>query len=89
MTLSNQTVQMYRDDFGSIYDFLNRSFLTGILREHGYYSESNIRLPRYFVGFFYMSNAWEYTLAITTINFVSFIVCCYWIYLCDIYLHNQ
>ena len=72
-TLSNQTIEIDPNDFNSIRNFFETNFLIGFLREHSYYSESNICLPGFFVGLYVFSNAFEYTLVIITINFVAFI----------------
>ena len=56
---------------------LTRAFLSGNFpkyspgEEFGYYSQTSVCLPRFYVA--YGGDAWEYSVAIITVNFVSFL----------------
>ena len=71
-TLSNQTIRIDPDDFSSIQNFFEANFPNGAVAKTGYYSASNTCLPNFFAGVNKYLSAWEYTMVITTINFVAF-----------------
>ena len=72
-TLSNQTIQIHPGDFSSIQNFFETNFPIGLMRTQTYYGRTSICLPVFFISHGTLSNAWEYTLVVITINFVAFI----------------
>ena len=69
--LRGQIDKINPQDFDSIRNCLRTSFLRGLLRELGCYFDSNACLPRWFADCYY--TAWEYTMAVVTINFCAFL----------------
>ena len=69
--LSN-TFKIEKSDWASVKAFLEVHFPKYSPRgEFGYYGETSVCMPRFYVR--YGGTAWEYTFAIITINFISFI----------------
>ena len=69
--LRGQIDEINLQDFDSIRNYLEASFPRGLLREFGYYADSSACLPRWFADRF--TTAWEYTMAVVTINFCAFL----------------
>ena len=80
--LSNKTIQFTGDKFQSVKTFVAKSFPNDAsVKLFGYYGETSVCMPRFYVA--YGESSWEYTLAIITLNFLSFVfiaVACFIIY---------
>ena len=70
--LSNTTITNHGNDLRSIKLFL-KSHLpnSGLVRNFGYYGETSVCMPRFYVGL--GDDSWEYTIAIIMLNFASFV----------------
>ena len=70
--LSNKTIQFIDDKFHSAEAFVARSFPNNAsVKLFGYYGETSVCMPRFYVA--YGESSWEFTLALITLNFLSFI----------------
>ena len=70
--LSNKTIQFTGNKFQSVEAFLAESFPNDAsVKVFGYYGETSVCMPRFYVA--YGESSWEFTLAMMTLNFVSFI----------------
>ena len=70
--LSNSTISDYGSDLNSILIFFKDNLLPGAsLKLYGYYSETSVCMPRFFMA--YGEPSWEYTFSIITLNFISFL----------------
>ena len=71
-TLSNTTITNVGNEFQSIKAFIDYNLSDVIsIKLFGYYGETSVCMPRFYVA--YGESSWEYTLAIITINFLSFL----------------
>ena len=70
--LSNKTIQFTGDRLQSVKTFLAGSFPNDAsVKVFGYYGETSVCMPRFYVA--YGESSWEFTLAMMTLNFLSFI----------------
>ena len=70
--LSNKTIALNGNEFGSALEFVQRGMLKNLsVALFGYYGQTSICMPRFYVA--YGDSAWEYTLFIITVNFLSFV----------------
>ena len=70
--LSNKNIHFTGDKFQSIEKFVAGSFPNDAsVKLFGYYGETSVCMPRFYVA--YGESSWEFTLAVMTINFVSFV----------------
>ena len=70
--LSNKTIQFTGNKFQSVETFLAKGFSNdAFVKLFGYYSETSVCMPRFYVA--YGESSWEFTLAIMTLNFLSFV----------------
>ena len=70
--LSNKTIQFTGDKFQSVETFVAGSFPNdAFVKLFGYYGETSVCMPRFYVA--YGESSWEFTLAIMTLNFLSFV----------------
>ena len=70
--INNQSIKNNRNDWEFTKSFLTSNYpkySPGV--EFGYYEQTSVCMPRFYV--YRGENAWEYSLAIITINFLSFI----------------
>ena len=70
--LSSTTIEFDGNKFHSVETFLasNNFPNNASIRLFGYYGETSVCMPRFYVG--YGENSWHFTLAMITINFLSF-----------------
>ena len=75
--LTNKTINDVGNEWISTKKFLEENFPNKTILEFGYYSETSVCMPRFFVAS--GETAWEYTFAIMTLNFLAFmtIAVCY------------
>ena len=70
--LSNKTIQFTGNIFQSVETFVAGSFPNDAsVKLFGYYGETSVCMPRFYVA--YGESSWEFTLAMMTLNFLSFI----------------
>ena len=70
--LNNKTIQFTGNKFQSVEAFLAGSFPNDAsVKVFGYYGETSVCMPRFYVA--YGESSWEFTLAMMTLNFLSFI----------------
>ena len=70
--LINATIKFTGNSFQSVEAFVqNGSPINESINLFGYYGQTSVCMPRFYVG--YGESSWEYTFAITTINFLSFL----------------
>ena len=70
--LSNKTIKFTGNKFQSLETFAASSFPNNASMDlFGYYGETSVCMPRFYVA--YGESSWEFTLAIITLNFLSFI----------------
>ena len=70
--LSNKTIQFTGNKLQSVETFLAGSFPNDAsVKLFGYYGETSVCMPRFYVA--YGESSWEFTLAMMTLNFLSFI----------------
>ena len=70
--LSNKTIKFTDNNFQSVQTFVAGSFPNdGSVKLFGYYGETSVCMPRFYVA--YGESSWEFTLAMITLNFLSFI----------------
>ena len=70
--LSHKTIQFTGNKFQSVETFLAGSFPNDAsVKLFGYYGETSVCMPRFYVA--YGESSWEFTLAMMTLNFLSFI----------------
>ena len=70
--LSNKTIQFNGNKFQSIKAFVAESLPhNASVKLFGYYGETSVCMPRFYVA--YGKSSWEFTLAIITLNFMSFV----------------
>ena len=70
--LSNKNIKFAGNKFQSIEAFVAGSFPhDASVKLFGYYGETSVCMPRFYVA--YGKSSWEFTLAIITLNFVSFV----------------
>ena len=70
--LSNKTINFVGNKFQSIQSFAAGSFPNNAsVKRFGYYGETSVCMPRFYVA--YGESSWEFTLAIITLNFLSFV----------------
>ena len=70
--LSNKTIKLVGSKFQSVETFVAESFPNNAsVKLFSYYSETSVCMPRFYVA--YGESSWEFTLAIITLNFVSFV----------------
>ena len=70
--LSNKTIQFTHNKFQSVETFVAGSFPNDAsVKLFGYYGETSVCMPRFYVA--YGESSWEFTLAIMTLNFLSFV----------------
>ena len=70
--LSNKTIRFAGNKFQSIESFLAGSFPNDAsVKLFGYYGETSVCMPRFYVA--YGESSWEFTLAMMTLNFLSFV----------------
>ena len=70
--LSHKTIQFTGNKFQSVETFVAGSFPNDAsVKVFGYYGETSVCMPRFYVA--YGESSWEFTLAIMTLNFLSFI----------------
>ena len=70
--LSNKTIQFTGNIFQSVETFLAGSFPNNAsVKLFGYYGETSVCMPRFYVA--YGKSSWAFTLAIMTLNFLSFV----------------
>ena len=70
--LSNTTLKDYENDLKSIEMFFKNNFQEGLpVRKFGYYSETSVCMPRFYVANGEVS--WEYSLSLITVNLLCFI----------------
>ena len=81
--MTNKTIYKVGNELETTRLFLEESFPDKTVRVFGYYSETSVCMPRFFVT--RGETAWEYTLIIMTINFLAFIS----IAVCSIYLYFE
>ena len=81
--LSNKTISRVGNQLYTTRSFLQENFPEKIVQVFGYYSETSICMPRFFVA--RGETAWEYTLMIMIINFLAFAT----IAVCYIYLYYK
>ena len=69
--LSNKTIQFTGNMFQSVETFVAVSFPNDAsVKLFGYYGETSVCMPRFYVA--YGESSWEFTLAMMTLNFLSF-----------------
>ena len=69
---SNKTIQFTGNKFQSVEAFVAESFPNDAsVKLFGYYGETSVCMPRFYVA--YGEGSWEFTLAMMTLNFVSFV----------------
>ena len=70
--LSNKTIKVTGNKIQSIEMFVAESFPNDAsVKLFGYYGETSVCMPRFYVA--YGESSWEFTLAMITLNFVSFV----------------
>ena len=70
--LSNTTIKFTDNKFQSVETFLSGSFPNDAsVNLFGYYSQTSVCMPRFYVA--YGESSWEFTLAMITLNFISFV----------------
>ena len=70
--LSNTTVKDYGNDVGSIKMFLQNNLPESLpVRMFGYYGETSVCMPRFYVKS--GDSSWEYTFSLITVNFLCFL----------------
>ena len=70
--LSNKTIEFNGNKFQSVNEFVENGLPQNIsVAMFGYYSQTSICMPRFYVA--YGESSWEYTIAIITVNFLSFV----------------
>ena len=70
--MSNTTIKLTGNKFQSIQKFLVKKFSNETsVKFFGYYGETSVCMPRFFVA--YGESSWEFTLAMITLNFLSFV----------------
>ena len=70
--LSNKTIQFTGDRLQSVKTFLAGSFPNDAsVKVFGYYGETSVCMPRFYAA--YGESSWEFTLAMMTLNFLSFV----------------
>ena len=70
--LSNKTIKFTGNKFQSVQAFVAGSFPNDAsVKLFGYYGETSVCMPRFYVA--YGESSWEFTLAIITLNFLSFV----------------
>ena len=69
--MTNQSMDNLNDPWQSTKSFFQTTYLEKPLLVIGYYGGTRVCLPNYFVNGF--GHAWQYTIAIISINFISFI----------------
>ena len=69
--MTNRTIIPERSTWESNKRFLKTNFPNTTLRELGYYSETSICMPRFYVK--RVDSSWVYTFTIMTLNFAAFI----------------
>ena len=78
--LNNTVIVFSGNEFQSIKAFIDNNLSDVIsIKLFGYYGETSVCMPRFYVA--YGESSWEYTLAIITLNFLSFlfIAVCYFV----------
>ena len=81
--LTKQTINKGSTELETTRSFLKKKFPEETMQVFGYYSETSVCMPRFFVA--RGETAWEYTLIIMTINFLAFMS----IAACYIYLYYE
>ena len=69
--MTNKTINMFGTEWKTTKPFLEESFPQTIIHEFEYYSDTSVCMPRFYVR--RGETAWEYTLAVMTLNFLAFI----------------
>ena len=69
--MTNKTINMLGTEWKTTKPFLEESFPLATIHEFGYYSDTSVCMPRFYVR--RGETAWEYTLAVVTLNFLAFI----------------
>ena len=70
--LSSKTIQFIDDKFQSVETFVAERFPNDAsVKLFGYYGETSVCMPRFYVA--YGESSWEFTLALITLNFISFV----------------
>ena len=70
--LSNKTIQFTGNKFQSVEMFVAQRFSNDAsVKLFGYYGETSVCMPRFYVA--YGKSSWEFTFAIITLNFLSFV----------------
>ena len=79
--LSNKTVEFNGNEFQSVKEFAENGLPQNIsVAIFGFYGQTSICMPQFYVA--YGESSWEYSIFITTVNFLSFVfiaVCYIWI----------
>ena len=70
--LTNKSINNAGNKWKTTKNFLEDNFPDTVIREFGYYGETSVCMPRFYVT--RSEPAWEYTLAVMTLNFVAIIV---------------
>jgi len=72
VALFNTTIPFNDNEFQSTTMFFEQSLPDGVAIEFfGYYGETSVCMPRFYVGF--GESSWEYTTFVLTLNFLSFL----------------
>ena len=70
--LSNKTIQFTGNKFQSVKTFVAGRFPNDAsVKVFGYYGETSVCMPRFYAA--YGESSWEFTLAMMTLNFLSFV----------------
>ena len=69
--LTNKTIHNVGNEWKTTKKFLEEKFPDTIIREFGYYGETSVCMPRFYVT--RGETAWEYTLSVMMLNFLAFI----------------
>ena len=70
--ISNTAIKFTGNKFQSVQTFLVRNFPNeASVKFFGYYGETSVCMPRFYVA--YGESSWEFTLAMITLNFLSFV----------------
>ena len=72
LRLGNATIKVTGDKFQSVETFVTKSFPNAAsVNFFGYYGETSVCMPRFYAT--YGESSWQFTLAVITINFLSFV----------------
>ena len=69
--MTNKTINIVGNEWKTTATFLEENFPNTNVHQFGYYSETSVCMPRFYVT--RGEASWEYTLAVMTLNFLAFI----------------